>query len=112
MFVVKKENGVMLKMSIVKEELSTTWNNKPFKDRQEVKTEIRDCTRFAGISQYACFIFAVLGVIGDVVNIRLGLESMSWFLLAIVAGLNAIIGHMHMVVAKHLFGIEAESKKE
>ena len=98
-------------MSIIKEELSSTWNSKPFKKREEVKTEIRDCDRFAGISQYSCFIFAALGVIGDAMNITLGLESMSWFLLAIVAGLNAMIGHMHVVVAKHLLGIEAESKK-
>ena len=45
-------------------------------------------------------------------NITLVLESMSWFLLAIVAGLNAIVGHMHVVVAKHLLGTEAEDKKE
>jgi hypothetical protein len=37
---------------------------------------------------------------------------MSWLLLAIVAGLNAIVGHRHAVVAKHLLGIEAENKKE
>ena len=98
-------------MSIIKEELSSTWNSKPFKKREEVKTEIRDCDRFAGISQYSCFIFAALGVIGDAMNITLGLESMSWFLLAIVAGLNAIIGHMHVVVAKHLLGIEVERKQ-
>ena len=85
---------------------------KPFKNREEVKAEIRECDRFGGISQWACFIFAALGVIGDAVNITLGLESMSWFLLAIVAGLNAIIGHMHAVVGKHLFGIEAERKNE
>jgi len=106
----KKE--VMVKMSIIKEELVATWNHKPFKNREEVKAEIRACDRFGGISQYACFGFAILGVIGDALNITLGLESMSWFLLAIVAGLNAIIGHTHVVVAKHLFGIEAESKKE
>ncbi|MCX6659112.1 MAG: hypothetical protein NTX81_01840 [Candidatus Bathyarchaeota archaeon] len=98
-------------MSIIKEELITTWNHKPFKNREEVKTEIRDCDRFAGISQYACFIFAALGVISNATNIALGLESMSWFLLAIVAGLNAIIGHMHVVVAKHLLGIEVERKQ-
>ena len=73
--------------------------------------EIRDCNRFAAISQYACFIFAALGVIGDALDITLGLESMSWFLLAIVAGLNAIIGHTHVVVAKHLLGIESEKKE-
>ena len=99
-------------MSIIKEELIATWNHTPFKNREEIKAEIRACDRFAGISQYACFVFAALGVIGDAVNITLGLESMSWFLLAIVAGLNAIIGHTHVVVAKHLFGIEAEIKKE
>jgi hypothetical protein len=102
----------MVKMSVVKQELSSTWNHKPFKNREEVKREIRDCDRFAGISQYACFIFAALGVIGDAANITLGLGSMSWFLLAIVAGLNAMIGHMHVVVAKHFLGIEAENKKE
>ena len=84
---------------------------KPFKNREEVKAEIRECDRFAAITQWACFIFAALGVIGDALNITLGLESMSWFLLAIVAGLNAIIGHMHVVVAKHLFGIESEKKE-
>jgi hypothetical protein len=94
-------------MSVIKKELEATWNHKPFKNREEVKTEIRDCDRFAGISQYACFIFAALGVICDALNITLGLESMSWFLLAIVAGLNAIIGHTHVVVAKHLLGTEA-----
>jgi hypothetical protein len=101
----------MVEMSVVKKELNSTWNHQPFKNREEVKTEIRNCDRFAGISQYACFIFAALGVIGDAMNITLGLESMSWFLLAIVAGLNAIIGHTHVVVAKHLFGVGSENKE-
>ncbi len=86
--------------------------NKPFKDREDVKAEIRKCDLFGGICQYACFIFAALGVIGDAFNINLYLEPMIWLLLAIVAGLNAIIGHTHAVVAKHLLGIETESKKE
>jgi len=98
-----------VEMSFIKKELRT---DTPFKNREEVKTEIHECDLFGGICQYACFIFAVLGVIGDAMNITLGLESMSWFLLAIVAGLNAIIGHTHVVVAKHLLGIEGESKKE
>ena len=91
-------------MSIIEE-------NKPFKNREEVKAEIRECDRFGGISQYACFTLAALGVIGDALNITLGLEPMIWLLLAIVAGLNAIIGHTHVVVAKHLLGIETESKE-
>jgi hypothetical protein len=95
----------MVKMPIIQE-------NKPFKDREDVKAEIRNCDLFGGICQYACFAFAALGVYGDALNVTLGLEPTSWFLLAIVAGLNAIIGHTHVVVAKHLLGIEAESKKE
>ena len=85
---------------------------KPFKDREEVKAEIRECDRFAAITQNACFIFAVMGVIGDVLNITLGLEPMIWFLLAIVAGLNAIIGHVRVVAGRHLLGIEAENKEK
>ena len=85
--------------------------NKPFKSREDAKAEIRNCDRFGGICQYACFLFAALGVIGDVLNISLGLEPTSWFLLAIVAGLNAIIGHIHTVVAKHWLGIENEGKR-
>jgi hypothetical protein len=81
--------------------------NKPFKNREDVRAEIRKCDLFGGICQYACFLFAALGVIGDALNITLGLESISWFLLAIVAGLNAIIGHIHIVVAKHLLGTES-----
>jgi hypothetical protein len=101
----------MLKMSVIKKELEATWNRQPFKNYEEMKTEIRDCDRFAGISQYACFMLASLGAIGDASNATLVLQSMSWFLLAIVAGLNAIIGHNHVVVTNHLFGIKAESKK-
>ena len=83
----------------------------PFKDREDVKAEIRKCDKFGSFCQIACFVFAALGVIGDASNTILGLTSMSWFLLAIVAGLNAIIGHTHVIMAKHLLGAETESKK-
>jgi hypothetical protein len=93
-----------VKMPVIEED-------SPFKDREQVRVEIRKCDMFGGICQFACLAFAALGVIGDFSNITLGLESMSWFLLAIVAGINAIIGHIHVVAAKHLLGIETESKK-
>ena len=86
--------------------------DQPFKNREQAKAEIRKCALFGDICQYLSILFAALGVIGDASNITLGLEPMSWLLLAIVAGLNAIIGHMHVVAAKHLLGIEAESKKD
>ena len=85
---------------------------KPFKNREEVKAEIRRCDMVGSIFTYACFLFAALGVITDAFDMTLGLESMSWFLLAIVAGLNAINPNMHALVARHLFGIETETKTE
>jgi len=85
--------------------------NQPFKNREHVMAEIRRCALMGLVCQYLSFLFVALGIIGDALNVKLGLESMSWFLLAIVAGLNAIIGHTHTVVAKHLLGIETESKK-
>lgn len=65
-----------------------------------------------GISQFLYFGYVTLGAIGDALNIALSLESTSWLLLGIVVGLNAIIGQTHVVVAKHLLGIEAKSRKE
>ncbi len=94
-----------MKMPIIQE-------NKPFKNREDVKAEIRNCDLFGGICQYACFIFAAVGVVGDILNVTVGLEPMSWFLLAIVAGLNAIIGHAHAIAAKHLLGIEDEKTEQ
>ncbi|MDH5461067.1 MAG: hypothetical protein OEZ48_09505 [Candidatus Bathyarchaeota archaeon] len=82
--------------------------DKPFKDREEVKKDIRLCAMMGMIVTFCSLGFAVLGVIGDALNITLGLESMSWFLLAIVFGLIAITPNMRSVAAKHLYGIENE----
>ncbi|UCD96680.1 MAG: hypothetical protein JSV35_01105 [Candidatus Bathyarchaeota archaeon] len=91
-------------MSFLKEEFEV---ETPFKNRNDVEAEIRTCDRFGGICQWACFIFAAVGVLSDAVDVTIGLESTSWFLLAIIVGINAIIGHLHVVIAKHLLGIEA-----
>ena len=85
--------------------------DQPFKNRDQVKAKAIKCALFGDACQYACFILAALGVIGDILNITIGLESMSWFLLAIIAGINAIIGHMNVVLAKNLLDIETENKK-
>ncbi len=85
--------------------------DKPFKDREEVKKDIRLCAWVGSIITFCSLGFAALGVIGDALNITLGLESMSWFLLAIVAALSAIIPNMRSSVAKHLYGIESEKKE-
>lgn len=85
---------------------------KPFKNREQVKAEVRLCSTVATIFQFLSFLFAILGIIGDALNTTLGLETLSWFLLAIILGVSSILPSMHAVLAKHLLGIEAESKKE
>lgn len=95
-----------MEMSFLKEEFKAAT---PFKNREEVKAEIHECDRFAVVTQWACFICAILGVVSDAMNFAIGLKSMSWFLLAIVLGLNALIGHNHTTIGKHLLGIEKES---
>lgn len=85
---------------------------KSFKDREEVKKDIRQCAAMGMIITFCSIGFAALGVISDIVNVTLGLETMSWFQLAIWAGLTAIIPNMLSVSAKHLYGIESERKKE
>lgn len=70
--------------------MATSLENQPFKNREHIKAEIRRCALFGSVCQYFSFLFAALGVIGEAFNITLGLEPMSWLLLAILAGLNAI----------------------
>jgi hypothetical protein len=86
--------------------------NQPFKSREHVKAEIRRCAWAGTVSTSLSFLFAALGVIGDALNTTLVLQPMIWLLLAIFAALHAVVPDMHLVVAKHLLGMEAESKKE
>ena len=91
--------------------MASVLEEKPFKNREDVKAEIKSCSTFASICMFFCGIFAVLGVIGDTSNTTLGLESMSWFLLAIIAAIFAVHPQMHAVAAKHLLYMD-ETKKE
>ena len=86
--------------------------DEPFKNREHILAEIKLCARASGVFQILSYPFLLLGIISDALNITLGLEPISWFLLAIFATVGAIVPNMHVVVAKHLLGIEAESKKE
>jgi len=91
---------------------SDAFVDKPFKNREHVIAEIRLCAWADGVVTLLSLLFAALGIISDALNITLVLEPMSWFLLAILAMVGAMGPTLHVVVAKHLLGIEAESKKE
>lgn len=84
---------------------------RPFKNRDDLKAEIKMCSVFAGYCMIFCVIFALLGIIGDASNTTLGLESMSWFLLAITAGVFGIYPQMHSIAARHLLYMD-ENRKE
>ena len=56
-------------------------------------------------------IFAILGVISDAINVTIGLQSISWFLISIgmfVAGILPCLGWM---MAVYLKSIKAEKKQ-
>ena len=61
-----------------------------WEDRKRVVASIGVQGLWGHISFFLGIIFAVIGVIGDATNVTLGLEPMSWFLLAIVASLLAL----------------------
>ncbi len=83
----------------------------PFKNRDDMKAEIKRCSTFASYCGIFCVIFALLGIIGDASNTTLGLESMSWFLLAITSALFGLYPQMHSIAARHLLYMD-ENKKE
>jgi hypothetical protein len=82
---------------------------KPFKDREQVKKEIR----IWGLRTDMCIclglLFAIIGIIADALNITLGLETMSWFLLAVFFGALSTGPHVHLAIARSLFDIESEN---
>jgi hypothetical protein len=83
----------------------------PFKNREKVKEEIM-CAIRGVIGEIASIVFALLAVISEGFDIALWLEPMTWLLLAIVAGILAIPSYNKSIVARHLYGIESERKKE
>ena len=85
---------------------------KPFKDLEEVKTDIRMCDWAASSLGLASLIFATLGVISDAFDVSLVLETQTWLLLSIVVALGALMPHLNHLTARHLYGIESERKKE
>ncbi len=84
---------------------------KPFQNREDVKHEIKLCSTVATVFQLLSLLFAIVGIIGDALNATLGLETLSWFLLAIILGVSSVLPSMHAISAKHLLYID-EIKKE
>ena len=84
----------------------------PYKNRDHVLAEIGFCARMARAFTLSSFLFVVLGVISDALNIVLVLHPTMWLLVAIGCGMAVMISHMHIMTAKQVLGIGTESKKE
>ncbi len=56
-------------------------------------------------------VFAILGIIADAINAPIGLEPISWFLLAIATFVVSAIWYLSWAVAVYLRTIEAKKKE-
>jgi len=85
---------------------------KPFKDCEQVKKEIG----IWGLRTDMCIclglLFALIGIIGEALKIDLRLAPISWFLLAVLFGVLSTGPHVHLAIARSLFGMEPERKNK
>ena len=84
---------------------------KPFQNREDVEHEVKLCSTVATVFQLLSLLSAIVGIVGDLLNVTLGLETLSWFLLAIILGVSSVLPSMHAVSAKRLLYVD-ETKKE
>ena len=73
-----------------------------WEDREKLVASLGGQGMVGHILWFAAVLFAVLGIIGDAANITLGLESISWFLLAIGAFLASITFFIGWAVSWYL----------
>jgi len=85
---------------------------KPFKDREEMKTTLSPMGLMGHVSLLMGIVFAILGIVADAANVALGLEPTSWLLLAIVACLAGMPAWLTWAISMHLLGMDARTEKE
>ena len=83
----------------------------PYKNREHVLAEIRFCARMAQAFTLSAFLWVALGIISDALNIVLVLHPTMWLLASISCGITVMVSHLHIMTAKQVLGIEAESKE-
>jgi len=82
-----------------------------WEDREKLKANLGSMGLQVHISWFLGVIFAVLGIIGDAANVTLGLEPISWFLLAIATFLASITYFIGWAVSWYLSTTEAKKKE-
>jgi hypothetical protein len=87
-------------------------NDQPFKNREHILWEIDYCNKATTYITILCLVFFALGIISDLLSMKLALGSTSWLLLAVVAGILSIPPQMHVIMARHLLGMEVIKKDQ
>ena len=86
-------------------------NDKPFKNREHILWEIDYCNKATTYATILCFVFFALGIISDLLSMKLALGPTSWLLLAVVTAVLSMGPHMHVIMARHLLGMEVIKKE-
>ena len=73
-----------------------------WEDRERMRAGIGSSGQWAHNLWYLAVIFAILGIIADAINSPLGLEAMSWFMLAIASFLASITFFIGLAVSWYL----------
>lgn len=84
---------------------------KPFKNREEARAALSPMGLMGHIFFLLGIVFVILGIISDLIDVALGLEPMTWLLLAIAVFLAGLPAWLTWAVAMHLLGIESEIGK-
>ncbi len=87
-------------------------SDKPFKNREHILSEIGYCNRATNYITYLALAFVSLGIISELANMKLALGATSWLLLAVFAGIISLGPHSHMIMARHLLGMELLQKEQ
>ena len=82
-----------------------------WEDRERIKASLRSVGMSAHICWFLGVIFAVLGIIADAANVTLGLESVSWFLLAVFTMMVGMIWFLSVAIAWYLKTTKAEKEE-
>jgi len=80
-------------------------------DREKVRANLSTSGTWAHYLWFFAIIFVVLGIVADALNSAIGLESMSWFMLAIAALLASITYFIGWAVSWYLVITEAKKKE-
>ncbi len=84
--------------------------DKPFRNREHVLWEIGYCGRAANYTTYLGLGFMIMGIVSDLLNMKLALTSMSWLLLSVIAVVLSLAPQLHLLMAKQLLGMEVIKK--